>query len=107
MAFQLEGLATEAILVELEAPGLDKNDIDVEVHDHRLIVTGTKQFESDRKEGAMHITERAFGRFQRVIPLPDGVTADGARAEYKRGVLKLIIPKAAAPQVRKVSVTSG
>ncbi|HEY5646519.1 MAG TPA: Hsp20/alpha crystallin family protein [Pseudomonadales bacterium] len=94
-------------LVELEAPGLDKEDFDVTVEDQRLIVTGTKRYEKERKEGSMRITERAFGSFQRVIPLRERVTAEGARASYERGVLKLRVPKAVPPSAKKISVSSG
>jgi HSP20 family protein len=97
----------DAFVVELEAPGLEKEEIDVSVEDQRLIVTGTKRYENDRKEGAMRISERAFGSFQRVIPLPEKVTAEGAEATYKRGVLSLRVPKLTAPSARKISVTSG
>ncbi len=97
----------EAFLVELEAPGLAKDEIDVSVEDQRLIVTGTKRYENERKEGSMHITERAFGSFQRVIPLPDKVTAEGAEASYKRGVLTLKVPKMVAPSARKIQVTGA
>ena len=94
-------------VVELEAPGLDKEDLDVTVEDHRLIVTGTKRYEKERKEGSMRITERAFGSFQRVIPMSERVTAQGAEAAYKRGVLTLKVPKAVPPGAKRISVTSG
>ena len=97
----------DSFVVELEAPGLAKEEIDVTVEDQRLIVTGTKRYESDRKEGSMRITERAFGSFQRVIPLPAKVTAENAEATYKLGVLTLKLPKALPPSARKISVTSG
>ena len=97
----------EYVMVELEVPGLDREDIDVTVEGNRLVVTGTKRYESERKEGAMRVTERAFGSFQRVIPLQERVTADGAQATYKRGVLTLKVPKAAPPGARKVSVVAG
>ena len=99
--------ADDHIVVELEAPGLDKDDIDVTVDGHRLIITGTKRYESERKEGSMRISERAFGSFQRVIPLPEEATAAGAEARYKRGVLTLKVPKATPPKARKISITSG
>lgn len=95
------------VIVELEAPGLDKKDIDVTVDVDRLVVTGTKHYESERNEGSMRITERAFGSFQRVIPLPEKVTADGAEATYKKGVLTLKIPKIAPPSARRITVSSG
>ena len=69
----------DAFVVELEAPGLAKEEIDVTVEDERLIVTGTKRYERERKEGAVRISERAFGRFQRVIPLPRSGTRDSIR----------------------------
>ena len=97
----------DAFLVELEAPGLAKDEIDVSVEDQRLIVTGTKRYENERKEGAMHITERAFGSFQRVIPLPEKVTADGAEANYRRGVLTLKVPKLVSPSARKIEVVGA
>jgi HSP20 family protein len=97
----------DAFVVELEAPGLEKEEIDVSVEDQRLIITGTKRYQNDRKEGAMRITERAFGSFQRVIPLPEKVTAEGAEATYQRGVLSLKVPKVTAPSARKISVTTG
>ena len=97
----------DAFLVALEAPGLAKDEIDVSVDGQRLIVTGTKRYESDRSEGAMRITERAFGSFQRVIPLPEKVTADGAEARYERGVLTLKVPTLVSPAARKIEVVGG
>ena len=94
-------------VVELEAPGLSKEEIDVTVEDARVIVTGTKRYENERREGAMRITERAFGSFQRVIPLPETVTAEGSKATYKRGVLTVTVPKVAPVSSRKIAVTSG
>jgi HSP20 family protein len=95
------------VVVELEAPGLDKDDIEVTVVDQRLIVTGTKSYEDERREGQLRITERAFGSFQRVIPLPERVAADRAEARYKRGVLTLKLPKEAPRGARRISVRAG
>lgn len=95
------------LTVELEVPGLEKEDLDVTVEDDRLVVTGTKRYESEREEGSVRITERAFGRFQRTIPLPEKVTASGAQATYKRGVLTLKVPKLAPPEAKKISVVAG
>lgn len=97
----------DSVVVELELPGLAKEDIDVSVEDHRLLVSGTKHYESERREGALYVTERAFGRFQRSIPLPEEVTAEGAEAVYKRGVLKLSLPKKAARSAAKITVAQG
>lgn len=97
----------DRFVIELEAPGLAKDEIDVTVEDQRLVVTGTKRYESQRKDGSMRITERAFGAFQRVIPLPEQVTAEGAEAAYRNGVLTLNVSKLKAPQARKITVRAG
>jgi len=95
------------VLIELEAPGLDKDEIDVTVDGHRLIVTGTKRYQAQRQEGSLRISERAFGSFQRVIPLAEEATAEGAEAVYKRGVLTLKVPKAKPPSARKISIVAA
>lgn len=97
----------DAIRVELEVPGLEKEDIDIDVNGRQLVVTGRKSYESERTEGAMVISERAFGHFQRVIPLPDEVTTDDAKAKYRNGVLKITLQKASPPSARKIAVTAG
>lgn len=97
----------DRVLVELEAPGLDKGDIDIDVQDRRLLITGRKSYESERKEGSMVISERAFGRFQRVVPLPDDVSVEKAQARYKNGVLTINLPKSVPPRSRKITVTAG
>ncbi len=97
----------DEFLVELEAPGLARNEIEVTVEDRRLIVTGTKRYENDRQEGALRVSERAFGSFQRIIPLSEKVSTEGAEASYKRGVLKVRVPKQAASVARKIQVVSG
>jgi len=97
----------DRVVVELEAPGMNREDMDVTVEDNRLIVTGTKRYAAEREEGSMRITERAFGSFQRVIPLPEKVSAEGAQARYKGGVLRLNLPKIKPLGARKISVTAG
>jgi HSP20 family protein len=96
----------DQVLVELEAPGLDKEDIDIDVQGRRLIVTGRKSYQAERKSGSMTISERAFGHFQRVIPLPEEVTAEKAQASYRKGVLRVTLPKLAPATARKVQVVS-
>lgn len=98
---------TDRMILELEAPGLDRDEIEVTVEVDRVIVTGTRSYSADRTEGAMHISERAFGRFQRVIPLPEKGATDGASAVYKRGVLTIEVPKAAPPQRHKIRIGSN
>ena len=80
--------------IRLEVPGLTKKDLTVEVSPGQLSVTGEKRVDSSRKQGSAIVTERAFGQFRRVFPLPVQVRADAAEASYSDGILAINLPKA-------------
>lgn len=88
------------IVVRLEAPGMDKGDFDLKVLDDHLVVRGEKRVERERTEGRYHVTECAYGRFERAIPLPEQVDSGKAHASYKGGVLRVELAKA-TPRRRK------
>jgi len=92
------------IVVRLEAPGLEKSDFDLEVLDNYLVVRGEKQIERERTEGRYHVTECAYGRFERAIPLPDEVDPSQAKANYKNGVLRIELPKATPRRRQTINV---
>ncbi|MBQ0834136.1 Hsp20/alpha crystallin family protein [Marinobacter sp.] len=94
----------DQIVVRLEAPGLEKSDFDLEVLDNYLVVRGEKQIERERTEGRYHVTECAYGRFERAIPLPDEVDSSKARANYNNGVLRIELPKSSLGHRRTISV---
>tara|TARA_R110001583_G_scaffold46933_7_gene147063 strand:- start:1296 stop:1802 length:507 start_codon:yes stop_codon:yes gene_type:complete len=94
----------DKIVVRLEAPGLEKSDFDLEVLDNYLVVRGEKQIERERNDGHYHVTECAYGSFERAIPLPDEVDSAKARANYKQGVLRIELPKSSSRRRRTVSV---
>lgn len=81
------------VVVRLEAPGLEPDEIDLKVLDNMLIVRGEKQLQRERDEGHYHVLECAYGAFERAIPLPAEVDSSGAKANYKRGVLRVELPK--------------
>jgi HSP20 family protein len=93
------------ITVEIEAPGLKKDDFEIFVNGQALIVRGVKQSSRERTEGHYHITERAYGRFERQLPLPAEVNEEGTKANYKNGVLTVSMPKskAASPRIIKIN----
>lgn len=94
----------DKIVVRLEAPGLESSDFDLEVLDNYLVVRGEKQIERERTEGHYHVTECAYGRFERAIPLPEEVESAKARASYKNGVLRIELPKFASRRRRTIKV---
>ena len=97
----------DRVVVRLEAPGMEKQDFDLQVVDDYLLVRGEKQHAQESSEGGYHITECAYGSFERAIPLPDEVDSDSARATYKRGVLRVELPKAIQEHRRRVKVDVG
>jgi HSP20 family protein len=94
----------DKIVVRLEAPGLDRSDFDLEVLDNYLVVRGEKQIARERTEGRYHVTECAYGRFERAIPLPEEVESAKARAAYQSGVLRVELPKSASQRRRTIKV---
>lgn len=94
----------ERIVVRVEAPGMQDEDFDIEVHKDALLVRGEKRLQRERDEGAYFLMECAYGQFERIIALPAAVESTGARATYKRGVLRVELPKQARSRTHKVRV---
>ena len=82
------------IVVRLEVPGLEKQDMEVEVRNDTLVVSGEKRFERENTEGRWRVMQCAYGSFRRVIPLPAQVITDQTEASYINGVLRVVLPKA-------------
>jgi len=79
-------------VVHAELPGLKPEDVKVEVLDDALVIEGERKCEHEEDRGGVHRTERRYGRFYRAVPLPEGATADQARARFENGVLEVMIP---------------
>jgi HSP20 family protein len=94
------------ILVRLEVPGMEKEDIIIEVRDDALVVSGEKRFERENTDGRWRVMERAYGSFRRVVPLPVPVLFEKANATYRNGVLRVELPKATPgrPKIARIAV---
>jgi HSP20 family protein len=75
-----------------ELPGMNKNDVKVQCTEEGIIIEGEKKREQESDEGGYHRTERSYGHFYRMIPLPQGADPDKAKAEFKDGVLQVRVP---------------
>ncbi len=95
------------VVVRLEVPGMEKDDLDIGVRDDSLIVRGEKRFEREAAEGRYRIMQCAYGTFYRAIPLPAYVSADKAKATYRNGVLKIVLPKANRAKARTIDIKVG
>jgi len=91
--------------VRAEMPGLDPEDIEVSLLGNSLILAGEKKDEhEDRWKGFVR-SERRYGAFRKVIPIPPGVDPDRVEAGYDRGILTVHLPKSETRKPRPISVT--
>jgi HSP20 family protein len=97
----------DRVVVRLEAPGLDPDDFDIQVRGDMLVVLGQKKVERERSEGRYHVVECAYGSFERAIPLPEEVVPDKAAASYKKGVLRVELPKSTSGRRKSIQVKMG
>lgn len=79
--------------VTLEMPGVNKDDVDVEVRGDALIVRGEKRNEETHEEGQYQYTERSYGSFQRALTLPEDADSENIKANFDNGVLKISLPR--------------
>ncbi len=82
----------ERLIVRADLPGIRPEDVKVEVTEEQLVIKGErKRVEEEKKEG-YYRSERVYGAFERVIPLPEGAIYDGAKAAFTNGVLEVTVP---------------
>ncbi|HKX32143.1 MAG TPA: Hsp20/alpha crystallin family protein [Blastocatellia bacterium] len=94
----------QAIELTFEIPGVDKNDVKVNLENNQLTVTGERQLEhADRHEG-YHRVERSYGSFVRSFSLPNTIDPNRINAEYQNGLLRLSLPKRPESQPRAIEV---
>lgn len=96
-----------SVVVTVELPGLEQDDIDVSVHDQMVTISGEKRQETEKKEDDYFMTERSYGKFSRSMTLPFQVDPDSVKASYKNGVLSLTIPKPAQPEKQAKRIPVG
>ena len=97
-----------AFLVTIDLPGVEEDDIDLEVSDRRLTVRASRERESTDEGEGFHHVERAFGSFARTIELPEELDPGTASASFSKGVLKVSIERSprAKERTRKVPIGS-
>jgi HSP20 family protein len=92
------------IVVKAELPGMEKDNIDVNLTDHRLTIKGEKKKEDEIKEENYYRAERSYGSFLRTLDLPKDVRADKVKASFKNGILEIRMPKTEEARTKEVKV---
>jgi HSP20 family protein len=80
------------LVVRADLPGMKKEDIQVDVTDDEITVSGERRREEETEKGGLYRSERSYGFFTRTIRLPEGAMADQAKAAFKDGVLEIRMP---------------
>lgn len=83
----------DAIVVKAELPGVEKKDIKISLGEKTLTIKGETKREREVRKEDFFTRERVSGEFLRTIPLPVAVKKEGIKANYKDGVLEIILPK--------------
>ena len=87
-------------LIALDLPGIDRNALEIDIDDNRLVVKGTRPIAQSRQ----HRTERPRGKFLRTYTVPGSVDQAKIAAEYKDGVLQISLPKRTEQKPKKIDI---
>jgi HSP20 family protein len=80
------------LVLRADLPGMRREDVDVEVEDGVLTISGERHYETESEEEGLYHSERSYGRFSRSIPLPPGTEGDACEARFTDGVLEVTLP---------------
>jgi HSP20 family protein len=94
----------ENILVIVELPGVDKDDLQVQVKDSTIHISGRKAVEFP-EEVSVHRRERVWGDFDRTLSLPVQLDPEGIKAEYRDGILALFLARAESDKPRTIAIS--
>ena len=94
----------DEIFIKAELPGVDKDDLEITMTDNSVTIKGSTRAEEEEEKGDYHRCEISQGSFSRTMSLPAEVDTDKAKAKFKRGVLKLTIPKVKKSKHKTVKV---
>jgi len=94
----------EAVLVDVEVPGIDPATLDISVAGDILTIRGEKQDQTGQEGHNYHRVERRYGSFTRSLTLPAPVEADKVEAKAHCGVLSIRLPKKESARLRKVEI---
>ena len=99
--------AEDHFVLKADLPGLAEGDMNIEVQEGTLTISGERKAEHEQREKGWYRIERSFGRFSRSLTLPDGVDPDRIEASFSHGVLEVRIPKPEERKPRRIEISSS
>jgi HSP20 family protein len=97
----------DTVVVRIEAPGMRREDFNIELHGDTLAVWGEKRSDRETAAGRFSVLQCAYGHFRREVRLPLAVKADRTTATYRDGVLRIELPKADGARARRIAVKAA
>jgi HSP20 family protein len=94
------------LTVTAELPGMSRDDVEIDLENNVLTIRGEKSSETEEedRERKVHVWERRYGSFHRAFTLPRTVDADGVKAEFRDGILKVHLPKTEQAKGKKIAI---
>ncbi len=97
----------ETYVLEMEAPGFDRDDLEITLEQGVLTISGQRASERQERQATYHLRERSQGRFSRSFRVPRSIEADDVRAQFEQGVLRVELPKVEHAKPRRIEVHGG
>lgn len=94
----------EKFIIDMEVPGVDRNDLKISIKKNNLVVQGEKKEEKKKEEESYLRVERSYGNFMRSVNLPAEVNQSKITAQYNNGVLKITLPKTQKKNAKEIEV---
>lgn len=94
----------EALIVTMDVPGVDKQDIDITITDDELSVAAERKTEKEVAEKDFHKRERTYKKFERMVKLPVSVKIEEAKAKLADGVLEITLPKEVVVSRKRINI---
>jgi HSP20 family protein len=97
------------LVIRADIPGLSKDDITVDIADDQVTIRGERRYDHEEERDGVFRSERSYGSFCRVVPLPQGAIADSAKANFNNGVLEVVVqaPSFDVRRGRRVEIKEG
>ena len=95
----------KSVVIRVEIPGMNEGDLGIDIDGNVLRIRGEKRLAATQQRRRYHLMERAYGHFERSIPLPHGVDAEKAEVSYRDGVLTAILPKTDTLPPRRLTIS--
>jgi HSP20 family protein len=98
----------DQLVIRADVPGMKKEDLSLEVSEDAITIQGERRAEREDDRGGVYRSERSYGSFCRVVPLPEGAMTDQAKASFRDGVLEITVPvPPGSPKGRKLEISEA